>query len=140
MIQKLSHTTIYVLDQERAKRFYTEKLGFDLRMDMQMGPLRWLTVSPKGQSDVQLVLMDVQSCEAMVGPDATRSIRELVEKGAMGAVVFQTADIAKTFKELEERGVPIRQPPTERPYGIEAIIGDDSGNWFSITQPRLMTP
>ena len=58
----------------------------------------------------------------------------------MGAAVFQTADIAKTFKELEERSVPIRQPPTERPDGIEAIIGDDSGNWFSITQPHPMAP
>ncbi len=134
MIQRVSHTTMYVLDQERAKRFYTEKLGFDLRMDMQMGPMRWLTVSPKGQPDLQIVLMDVRSCDAMVGPEAGAMIRQLVEKGAMGAVVLETADIAKTFAELQERGVPVRQPPTERPYGIEAIIMDDSGNWFSLTQ------
>ncbi len=136
MIQRLSHTTIYVLDQERAKRFYTEKLGFELRMDTQLGPVRWLTVSPKGQPDLQLVLMDVRSCEAMMDADSARMVRQLVEKGAMGAGVFQTADIAKTFEELKERGVPVHQPPTERPYGIEAIIGDDSGNWFSLTQPR----
>ncbi len=136
MIQKLSHTTIYVLDQERAKRFYTEKLGFELRMDAQLGPIRWLTVSPKGQPDLQLVLMDVRTCEQMVDAESARMLRQLVEKGALGASVFQTADVRKTYEELKARGVPFRQPPTERPYGIEAIMGDDSGNWFSLTQPR----
>ncbi len=136
MIQRLSHTTIYVLDQERAKRFYTEKLGFELRMDVQFETLRWLTVSPKGQPDLQLVLMDVRACEAMMDPESARMLRQLVEKGALGSGVFQTADIAKTFQELQEKGVPVRQPPTERPYGIEAIVGDDSGNWFSLMQPR----
>jgi predicted enzyme related to lactoylglutathione lyase len=138
MIQKLSHTTIYVLDQERAKRFYTEKLGFEVRQDAQVPgvPMRWLTVGPKGQPDLQLVLMDVKSCEAMMDPESARMLRQLVERGAMGAGVFQTADIAKTFEELKAKGVAVHQPPTERPYGIEAVIADDSGNWFSLTQPR----
>ncbi len=136
MIQKLSHVTVYVLDQERAKRFYTEKLGFDLRMDAQMGPMRWLTVSPKGQPNLEIVLMDVRSCEQMADAEAAKMMRTLLEKGALGAIVFQTSDIAKTFDELKAKGVPVRQPPTDRPYGIEAIIGDDSGNWFSLTQPR----
>jgi catechol 2,3-dioxygenase-like lactoylglutathione lyase family enzyme len=51
MIQKLTHTTIYVLDQERAKAFYTEKLGFEVLQDQTMGTFRWLTVAPKGQSE-----------------------------------------------------------------------------------------
>ena len=50
MIQRLSHTTVYVLDQDRAKGFYVDKLGFEVRNDMNLGAFRWLTVGPKGQS------------------------------------------------------------------------------------------
>jgi predicted enzyme related to lactoylglutathione lyase len=59
-----------------------------------------------------------------------------VKKGALGAGVLATADCKKTYDELSARGVRFTQPPTERPYGVEALLVDDSGNWFSMTQPR----
>jgi catechol 2,3-dioxygenase-like lactoylglutathione lyase family enzyme len=60
MIQRLSHATLYVIDQDAAKDFYVNKLGFELRMDESMGNgFRWLTVSPKGQPDLQIILMKV---------------------------------------------------------------------------------
>jgi catechol 2,3-dioxygenase-like lactoylglutathione lyase family enzyme len=58
MIQRLSHTTLYVLDQDSARDFYVNKLGFEVRMDGKMdNGFRWLTVSPKGQPDLQIILM-----------------------------------------------------------------------------------
>ena len=64
------------------------------------------------------------------------TLRGLVEKGAFGAGVLETADCQKTYEELSARGVEFAQPPSERPYGIEALLKDDSGNWFSMTQRR----
>jgi predicted enzyme related to lactoylglutathione lyase len=62
------------------------------------------------------------------------TLRELVEKGVLGAGVFSTSDCKGTYEELKAKGVEFMQPPTERPYGIEALLKDDSGNWFSMTQ------
>jgi catechol 2,3-dioxygenase-like lactoylglutathione lyase family enzyme len=88
MIQRLSHTTLYVLDQDAAKDFYVNKLGFEVRMDGKMdNGFRWLTVSPKGQP-------------------------------------------------LQAKGVEFSSPPKEQFYGVEAIMKDNSGNWFSMTEPK----
>jgi catechol 2,3-dioxygenase-like lactoylglutathione lyase family enzyme len=86
MITNLSHTTVYVLDQESAKAFYTEKLGFTLRFDFVMGDgpgggFRWLTVSPPAQPDIQFILAD---CGMGHAPGHADTIRELVAKGGDG--------------------------------------------------------
>ena len=60
MIVKHSHSTVYVLDQDRAKAFYTEKLGFEVRDDAKMGDFCWLTVAPKTQPDACIILMAVK--------------------------------------------------------------------------------
>ena len=134
MIRKLSHTTIYVLDQDRAKAFYTEKLGFEVRQDVRMEGFRWLTVAPKGQDDLEIVLMPAGG--GMTGEENTSKLRALVEAGVLGAGVFATADCRATYEQLKQKGVEFKQPPTERPYGIEAMFRDDSGNWFSLTERR----
>jgi predicted enzyme related to lactoylglutathione lyase len=133
MIQRLSHASLYVLDQDRALAFYTEKLGFDVRADVRMGSFRWLTVGPKGQPDLEIILMPL-SASPMLDEATVGTARGLLEKGALPACVFATADCRKTYEELSARGVEFMQPPTERPYGIEAVFKDDSGNWFSLTQ------
>jgi catechol 2,3-dioxygenase-like lactoylglutathione lyase family enzyme len=139
MIKGMSHACFYVLDQESAKRFYTEKLGFDVRSDVVMGAefegagqgLRWLTVSPPQQPDIEIILAD-----PAMGHDAdtAEQIRALVAKGAMGSGVMATDDCQKTYEELSARGVVFLQEPAERPYGTEAVFRDDSGNWFSLNQ------
>ena len=134
MIRKLSHTTIYVLDQDRAKAFYTEKLGFEVRQDVKMEGFRWLTVAPKGQDDLEIVLMPAGG--GMTSEENTSKLRALVEAGVLGAGVFATADCRATYEQLKQKGVEFKQPPTERPYGIEAMFRDDSGNWFSLTERR----
>ena len=139
MIRKMSHACLYVLDQDRAKEFYVEKLGFQLRSDVNMGAdfegagegFRWLTVGPPDQPDVEIILAD---CRMGHDPDSADQIRELVAKGAMGTGVMATDDVQKTYEELSARGVVFTQEPAKRPYGIEAVFRDDSGNWFSLTQ------
>jgi len=78
MITKYSHTPVWVLDQDSAKKFYTEKLGFEVRSDMSMDGLRWLTVGPKGQPDFELILANPGP--PMVDDEAAKAIRGLVAR------------------------------------------------------------
>jgi catechol 2,3-dioxygenase-like lactoylglutathione lyase family enzyme len=135
MIKRLSHTTIWVLDQERALAFYTQKLGFEVRTDAKMGDFRWLTLGVPGQPDLEVVLMKVEPSPMMEAAMADK-LRDLVRAGKLGAGVLAVDDCQKTYEELKAKGVEFLQAPEERPYGIEALLKDDSGNWFSMTQRR----
>jgi catechol 2,3-dioxygenase-like lactoylglutathione lyase family enzyme len=135
MIQRLSHTTLYVLDQDRAKDFYVGKLGFEVRTDARMGEFRWLTVGPKAQPDLEIVLMPITP-GPMLDADRAAMIRQLVEKGTFGGGVLETTDVHKTYEELKAKGVEFMGPPEERPYGIECLMKDDSSNWFSVIQRK----
>ena len=136
MIQKMSYTAIFVLDQDQALDFYVNKLGFELKMDDTLpNGFRWLTVSPKGQSELQIILMKVAPSPKIHAEDV-QTISELIKKGAFGAGVFQTADCRKTYEELKAKGVEFLSPPKEQFYGIEAVFKDPFGNWFSMTQPK----
>lgn len=132
MITRISHCSVFVLDQDRAKAFYTEKLGWEVKDDARMGNFRWLTVAPKTQPDLRLVLMPIQPGPNMDEATAAQ-VRELVARGTFGNVV-ETDDIQRTYEELRARGVEFVSPPKQMPYGIEAIFKDDSGNFFSLGQ------
>jgi predicted enzyme related to lactoylglutathione lyase len=131
-IRAMSHVTIYVLDQEAAKSFYVDQLGFEVREDATLDGFRWLTVGPKQQPDLELVLIEPNP--PMFDEDTASQMRAMIAKGALGTGVFATDDCKATVEELKGSGVTILQEPAERPYGIEAVIRDDSGNWFSLTQ------
>jgi catechol 2,3-dioxygenase-like lactoylglutathione lyase family enzyme len=136
MIQRSSHSTLYVTDQDAAREFYVQKLGFELRMDQEFGGFRWLTVGPKGQPDFQLILMKV-GANTGNDPEATEQIRALLTGGKLGAAgVFETADCRKTYEELPAKGVEFLAPPEDKFYGVEAVFKDSSGNRFSLTQPK----
>jgi catechol 2,3-dioxygenase-like lactoylglutathione lyase family enzyme len=136
MIQRLSHTTLYVLDQDAAKDFYVNKLGFEARMDAKMdNGFRWLTVSPKGQPDLQIILMQVDGPN--VQPEAAAALRTLLTEGKINGGVLQTSDCRRTYEELKAKGVEFVSPPKEQFYGVEAVMKDNSGNWFSMTEPKV---
>jgi catechol 2,3-dioxygenase-like lactoylglutathione lyase family enzyme len=135
MIQRLSHATLYVLDQDAAKDFYVNKLGFEARMDAKMdNGFRWLTVSPKGQPDLQIILMQVDG--PYIQPEAAAALRTLLTEGKINGGVLQTSDCRKTYEELKAKGVEFISPPKEQFYGVEAVMKDNSGNWFSMTEPK----
>jgi catechol 2,3-dioxygenase-like lactoylglutathione lyase family enzyme len=136
MLQKLSHVTVWVLDQERAHAFYTGKLGFEVRTDHSFGGFRWLTVGPKGQKDMELVLLPVAS-GPMLDEAGAAALRDLVQKGALCIGILETDNCRATYDELKAKGVVFHSSPQERPYGVEAVMRDDSGNYFSVVQrPR----
>jgi catechol 2,3-dioxygenase-like lactoylglutathione lyase family enzyme len=143
MITKLSHTSFFVLDQEKAYDFYVNKLGFkvntDVVMDGQDGgdgqppaKFRWLTLNPPDQPDLEIILMPVSGFP----PEAEKAMKVLLELGLMGAGAFHTNDCWATYEELKTKGVQFKSEPKEQFYGIECIITDGVGNWFSMTQPK----
>ena len=136
MITRLSHTTIYVTDQEAALRFYTDTLGFKVRTDVTMdNGFRWTTIGCDAQPDLEIVLMEPKA-GPMLDEESTQAVRLLLKKGVLGAGVFQVDDCRKTYEELKQKGVQFAGAPEERFYGIEAIMKDGLGNWFSMTQPK----
>ena len=132
MITRLSHAALWVLDQDAAVRFYTGKLGFEVRTDQTMDDFRWVTVGPPGQPDLGIILL--VPGPPMMDATAAEQLKALVAKGNLGNGVFATDDCRATYEELRARGVEFIQEPAERMYGIEATFRDDSGNWFSLTE------
>ncbi|HKY26334.1 MAG TPA: VOC family protein [Pyrinomonadaceae bacterium] len=135
MIRKMSHATIFVANQEEALSFYRDKLGFQVHTDAMVGDdFRWLTLNVPDQPDFEIVLMEPKP--GMLMDEATANqLRDLMSKGVMGAGVFNTDDCRATYDDLKSKGVEFLTEPAERPYGIEAVFKDNSGNWFSLTQP-----
>jgi catechol 2,3-dioxygenase-like lactoylglutathione lyase family enzyme len=134
MINRLSHMSIFVLDQESARDFYVNKLGFRIHTDAPMGPdARWLTVTPPDQPDLEITLMQISS-GMMFNEESAETMKTLVRNGTFGFGVFECVDIYATYEELKQKGVEFSKPPTKEFYGIEALFKDDSGNWFSLGQ------
>jgi catechol 2,3-dioxygenase-like lactoylglutathione lyase family enzyme len=134
MLKQVTHTFIYVLDQDEALDFYVDKLGMVIHTDADLGVMRFLTVSFPDQADLELVLM-------VPGPPAhddvtAAEIRELMAKGAAGGgLIFQTDDCRGTYESLRAAGVTFTQEPTERFYGIDCALRDPFGNPLRFTQP-----
>jgi uncharacterized glyoxalase superfamily protein PhnB len=91
-------------------------------------------VSPKGQPDLQIILMQVDG--PYIQPDAAAALRTLLTEGKINGGVLQTSDCRKTYEELKAKGVEFVSPPKEQFYGVEAVMKDNSGNWFSMTEPK----
>ena len=134
MISKLSHCSIFVLDQESARDFYINKLGFNVIMDVSVGNKgSWLTVRPPGQSEIEITLIPINTGLMFVGEIADQ-LTQLVKKSAFGFGIFECQDIYVTYEELKAKGVEFIKAPKPGVSGIEAMFKDDSGNWFSLIQ------
>ena len=136
MITKMSHISIYVLNQDSAYEFYVNKLGFKVHTDAPMGVgKRWLTVCPPEQPDLEITLMPIVD-GMMFTKETAEQMRNLVKKGTFGFGVFECNDIYATYEELKKKGVEFTKAPKKEFYGIEALLKDDSGNWFSLGQKK----
>lgn len=132
MLKQLTHTQVWVHDQDEALAFYTEKLGMELREDVtvpELGNFRWLTVGVPGQPEVSITLMAVPG--PPVFDEETRAqIQAVLAKGAVGGLFFSADDVQGSYEELKSRGVEFTQEPMQQPYGLDAGFRDSSGNHF----------
>ena len=135
MIAKLNVTSIWVLDKEEALDFYVNKLGLEKSSDVKQGDYRWVTVRVPGDDGVDISL---EQPGPPVQDEATAAqLRELVSKGAMGGLVFQTDDVRGLYENLKKRGVSdFIQEPADNFYGTDMAIRDPFGNAIRILQRK----
>jgi catechol 2,3-dioxygenase-like lactoylglutathione lyase family enzyme len=134
MITNVSLVTLWVIDQDEARKFYVDNLGFAGRADVKMGDgFRWVTIIQPDHPELEVTLM-------VPGPpldeEMAEAIRRSLAKGNMGGFGLQTIDCQKTYEELVAKGVEFIQPPSDRPYGIEAVMRDNSGNWLVLVEQK----
>ncbi len=137
---RIATTQLWVHDQEQALAFYTQKLGFEVRMDAtlpEMGGFRWLTVGPAGQPEIDIVLMAVPG-PPVLEADTVAQVKALMAKGLAGTVFLATDDCQADYETLSARGVEFVETPEDRPYGIDAGFRDPSGNHLRLTQLKAL--
>jgi predicted enzyme related to lactoylglutathione lyase len=125
---KIKLTSIYVDDQERALRFYTEVLGFTKKADFSQGPFRWLTVASQQEPDgteLQLARND--------NPPA-KAYQQAIFQQRQPAAMFFTDDVKGEYERIKARGAEFTMAPTEVTGSTIAVLHDTCGNLIQITQ------
>jgi catechol 2,3-dioxygenase-like lactoylglutathione lyase family enzyme len=137
VITNVSLVTVYVTDIDEAKAFYTDKLGFKLKEDISLPDFRWCTVYQADHPELELTLM-------VPGPpldeESADWMRRIMAKGSLHGFGIATDDCRKTFDELVAKGVEYIQEPSDRPYGVEAVLRDNSGNWLVLVEQKPYSP
>ncbi len=125
---KIRMTRVYVDDQDKALRFYTEVLGFAKKVDVSNGPYRWLTVvSPEDPAGLELQL-------ALNDNPAARTYQEAMFKQGEPAAAFFTDDVKRDCERLKARSADFTMPPTDVTGATIARLNDTCGNLIQITQ------
>ena len=125
---KIKLTSVYVDDQEKALRFYTEVLGFAKKADFSQGPFRWLTVtSPEDPDGTELQL-------ALCDDPAARAYQQARFQQGQPAAMFYTDDVKADYESIKARGAEFTMPPTEVTGSTIAMLNDTCGNRIQITQ------
>jgi catechol 2,3-dioxygenase-like lactoylglutathione lyase family enzyme len=130
-----TNAQLWVHDQEEARAFYVDKLGWVVREDVsppELGGFRWLSVAPTADSDTSVVLMAIPG-EPVFTPATQAQVRELLSQGAVGAIFLQTDDVQAEYEALKARGVDLPEP-TQQPWGVDTGFRDPSGNNIRLAQ------
>jgi len=132
MITKLNVASIFVLDKDEALDFYVNKLGLEKGQDVRQGSYRWLTVRVPGNGTE----ISLEQPGSPLHDDTTAAqLRELISKGAMSSLVFNTDDVRGLYETLQARGVTdFTQEPIEHFYGTDMGLRDPFGNAIRILQ------
>ncbi|MBX6354341.1 MAG: VOC family protein [Micromonosporaceae bacterium] len=128
----LQYTFLETDDHEAALAFYRDTLGLEVRQDVAMEDARWLTVGPKAQPELGIVLASVG-----VGrpPQDAETLKALLAKGSLSGLVFQTDDVDALFEKVAASGAEVLQEPMDQPYGVrDCAFRDPSGNMVRFNQ------
>ena len=125
---KIKLTSVYVDDQEKALRFYTEVLGFTKKADFSQGPFRWLTVASPEEPDgteMQLALND---------NPAAKAYQQAIFQQGQPAAMYYTDDVKGEYERIKARGAEFTMPPTDVTGSKIAMLDDTCGNRLQVTQ------
>jgi catechol 2,3-dioxygenase-like lactoylglutathione lyase family enzyme len=138
MITNVSLVSVWVTDLDEALAFYTDVMGFEVRNDIRLGEdFRWLTVGHASQPELDLHLT---TPTRPLSDDLIGALTRAQAEGGLPGVGLHVDDCRKTYEELSAKGVAFIQEPQDRPYGVEALMRDNSGNWLVLVEPREFTP
>src|SRR5262249_54117948 len=130
----LQYTFLEVDDHEAALAFYRDTLGLEVRNDVNTEFGRWLTVGPKDQPELGIV---VQSVGVRRPRGAARTLRELLAKGSLAGLVFTPADVDGVFETVRASGAEVMQEPMDQPYGVrDCAFRDPAGNMVRFSQSK----
>lgn len=123
-------------DPEASLAFYRDVLGFEVRLDVGKGTMRWITVGPPNQPDTSIVL-NPPAADPGITDDERRTIAEMMAKGSYATLLLATKDLDRTFERLQGSDVDIVQEPTDQPYGLrDCAVRDPAGNLIRIQELR----
>jgi predicted enzyme related to lactoylglutathione lyase len=125
---KIKVTSVYVDDQDKALRFYTEVLGFVKKTDVSQGPYRWLTVaSPEEPDGTELQLAPSDN-------PAAKAYQQALFQQGQPAAMFYTDDVNGDYERIKARGAEFTMPPTDVTASTIAMLDDTCGNRIQLTQ------
>ena len=123
-------------DPDAALAFYRDILGFEVRLDVGYGGMRWITVGPPGQPGTSIVLHP-PAADPGITDDERRTVAEMMAKGTYAMLLLATKDLDGTFARLQASGAEVVEEPTEQPYGVrDCAFRDPAGNLVRIQQLR----
>jgi catechol 2,3-dioxygenase-like lactoylglutathione lyase family enzyme len=131
---KLSHTFLFVHDQDAALKFYRDVVGLEVRTDESVEDYRWLTVGPADQPDVEIGLARIGP---PVPPTDYETLHALLAKGSLHGVIFELDDVDAKFEQVRAAGAEVLQEPVDQFYGVrDCAFRDPSGNMIRFSTPR----
>lgn len=138
MITHIAIASVFVQDIDASRDFYVDVLGFELKDDITLGEgYRWCTVNHPSQPELAVHL-------TVPGPPFSPELVEAMNRaqadGGLNGLGLSVDDCQRTYEELSAKGVEFLQKPEERPYGVEALCRDNSGNWIVLVERREFTP
>jgi uncharacterized glyoxalase superfamily protein PhnB len=123
-------------DPDASLAFYRDTLGFEIRLDVGRGDMRWITVGPPGQPGTSIVLQP-PAADPGITDDERRTIAEMMAKGTYAILMLATPDLDATFERLAASAAEIVQEPTEQPYGVrDCAVRDPAGTLIRIQELR----
>jgi len=138
MITNISLVSLWVTDIDESLAFYTDVLLFEAKDDVQLAEdFRWCTVGHPSQPELQVHLTTPSH---PLSDDLIAAMQRAQAAGGLPGIGLQVDDCRTTYAQLTAKGVEFLQPPTERPYGVEAVMRDNSGNWMVLVEPTEFDP
>jgi predicted enzyme related to lactoylglutathione lyase len=131
---KLSHCFIAVDDHDKALAFYRDALGLEVRNDVSFEGMRWVTVGPPLQPEIDIVL-EPPTATPNASPADREAAAQLLAKGLLRAVIFTTEDVDSAFERIQASGAEVLQEPMNQPYGVrDCAFRDPAGNMLRFNQ------
>ena len=138
MITNVSLVSVWVKDLDESLAFYTDVLGFSAGDDITLvEDFRWVTVTHPAQPELHLHLTTPSK---PLSDELISAMQRAQLDGGLPGVGLHVDDCRRTVADLKAKGVEFLQEPEDRPYGVEALMRDNSGNWMVLVEPRDYTP